>query len=86
MKKCIVSQLCLASGRDIINGVRIYRSDSGLCKGDVLKGNDCVWPNLWYVAILNSEAEPKYAGDDTPDSMDKGWGWVSEDEGMEGPQ
>ncbi|CAK0884936.1 unnamed protein product, partial [Prorocentrum cordatum] len=72
LKKCIISQLALPNGKKLTNGVRIYRNSAGCAKGLPLRGNDVVWKNSWYYAIIDTDAEPMFEYPDhvSPDSLD----------------
>ncbi|CAK0874273.1 unnamed protein product, partial [Prorocentrum cordatum] len=96
LKTWLVVQLALANGIQLINDVRIFRSDSGLAKGHSLAGDDDVWKNLWYFAIVDPTLEPlwEYPDHSSPDSLARGWKDVQpttgattlEDDVLDGPQ
>ena len=94
LKKCVMSQLALEGGRTKTNSIRIFRNSEGYCYGAALKGNDQVWPKLWYMAILNELTPPVWykAEGATPDALDMGWNAIHSMEsddgsnGWDGPQ
>ena len=93
LKMCLLSHLALlGSGRQDV-AARIYRNDDNHCTGDPLRGNDPVYTNSWYMALLRDSTEPNYREENAPVGTPGGgrrtWAttrtWAAEDT-MDGPQ
>ena len=60
LKKCLLSHLALpGSSREDV-AARIFRNDDNHCSGGPMRGNDAVYPNSRYMALLRDTTEPNY--------------------------